>query len=1280
MRAILFGLFVLVSCLSVSAKGDTLHEGLLFYIDAENGLNATFSKGDPTPIFASGVAVVESGPVGNSLDLSPKLSLAWPAAQNIYAKHGTITFWVRVKEGLSDKPLPLFRVSSADSSTWDFTWLRIDWNGKGVDAFVTDTNLARLRLSSFDTVTEDDWLHVAFGWDEDWGGKLWLNGKLASKKQQKSALDQGLWGFGPVQRIVAPWSVHSAYNMMIASQFDEIRIYDRLLTSEDVYALFSGQSESILYAAPQATSLLTRQRRLGFTPNNLKAIPLARPFTRVKKVAFSDTRDQLQAQFKGADGIRETTWPGIYNRADLPGRNDYFILPDWNVYSTSGYQYDLTLVDEHWNHLEITGSAFGELQYGGQLIGSRPEQTERTTHHFSQSMKGGKLTFLSKKKDMPIQEIAAYLVDSTPPSEPVFSLAYKLQPAVKPKDILNLAEVIRFVEGRYAPDERSLQLVAMPDWEPLRYKPPKLSNSRNNDSSPVVHIMIPADFRDVAPGSSPTRLSYGWKNMQVGLDGITLSLPELYHKDQGAKAEPLPINIRLKDPLWPARDLIDVNLKVTPGQTHTIWLDIRDRILPSDKSLYFTLASDEAAFSGANLSDMAVTLSFKTIDLALPEHIADHLEQARDNLANLVEEQPNIRLFPVWDRFEKDISAVLRYVPDNQLARSLWVEKNPEQPYTLDEHPTPTDNVPEWAWYQKQLLTTYREFVNWWIDHRQLQSGPGKGEFGGGLSDDTDLTNHWVPLALMGVDSEKVRRSQLALLKATHNNGMWQDGLNRIKNDELHAYEEGVNALAQAMQLNWGQPDIFEQALDVVRNYPRLIETNPEGHAHFISFYFSQSDIDLSPAMGWQKNRSYLITHPGLLLVDYNGASPVKNLLLRSLDDWIAHRSSQADNLPAQIQWQSDKATGSGVGLAVHNFWAAYRWTKDEKYLAPIIPRIADADLSAVSEINANIVTELPDGNRLIDAIIKGELTGRNNYIDRNLGGITTRDFADYIRWNATGDTHILASLYKREWQQAKGRLPYLTEAEAWTDRVSMATEALQRTRLGGVSHKRNAYYPGNLVSWLFTQNGQSIAGDEVALLLRQLSATSFEVTSYGFSKKEITAHMTGWDLTPGVWQIKQRGQNQQTLSVAKVYLARGETVDLPIAPGRTQSFEFSLIDAEPDPSERVDIAISANDITLADQALEIVVHNLSMRNSPQGTVYLVDETGTTLSSTRFDAMPSVIDLLPKRQTVSIPLPDSVRGSDIQLTLVLDGQPEEISLSNNKVGIKIPTHFAIKHD
>ena len=66
-----------------------------------------------------------------------------------------------------------------------------------------------------------------------------------------------------------------------------------------------------------------------------------------------------------------------------------------------------------------------------------------------------------------------------------------------------------------------------------------------------------------------------------------------------------------------------------------------------------------------------------------------------------------------------------------------------------------------------------------------------------------------------------------------------------------------------------------------------------------------------------------------------------KKLLLEIADGLLAQRT-QAENgnfyLPSDVLFPSGEGVGrSTAGNSTHLFWAAYRWTGDEKYLLPVI-------------------------------------------------------------------------------------------------------------------------------------------------------------------------------------------------------------------------------------------------------------------------------------------------------------------------------------------------------
>ena len=97
----------------------------------------------------------------------------------------------------------------------------------------------------------------------------------------------------------------------------------------------------------------------------------------MRKVEIHDAYDLKRWWWKGCDGIRETTWPGVFNRSRLKGRNDYFQLPDWDCYSTSGIQVRFNMPQEPWNYVEISGGAFGRLGVTPNSDGSADREFDR---------------------------------------------------------------------------------------------------------------------------------------------------------------------------------------------------------------------------------------------------------------------------------------------------------------------------------------------------------------------------------------------------------------------------------------------------------------------------------------------------------------------------------------------------------------------------------------------------------------------------------------------------------------------------------------------------------------------------------------------------------------------------------------------------------------------------------------------------------------------------------------------------------------------------------------
>jgi hypothetical protein len=1238
--------------------------GLLFYLSADKSLRADVAAGDPVPNFSDHVKALPGGAKGGYLETQDDGILTWNAARNIYAQRGTVAFDWRSRYPVGVAPFPIFRVGYADHTSWDMVWLRIDWNGHGFDAFVTDDNLARTRVSFAipKAPAADQWVHLAFTWDETQGVRLYVDGKLAAKKDAVAVYDTGLDQFGFATRVVSPHQVQSRYNFMRGGDFDELRIYDQALDDSQIAALARDQAPDAPAVAPRdMAQAATRDEwwlRYGWNRPGDRPSLLEAPVTRIRKVEFADAKDKKEWMWKATDGIPETTWPGVYNRSRLPGRDDYFELPDWNTYVEGGQKLTLALPNEPFNHLEIQGAAFGPLTYqapggaGETRLGDRPKGQERTFNQFDKAMTGGVLTVTNIEQETPIQEIWAY--DFGPGSEPAGTrkLSYTIRTGVLP-DYPDLNQLNGFIKGRYPADEQST-VVALPDGAPSRAR-----KADTGKRMPLVHVLIPYEF-GASPADEPLYRSwnYGWENMEDALDGIAIDLPAL--KVKPTHGDAFPLNIQVKDPLWPDRNLMDVSVSVKPGEARTLWLDTRDRILPN-RSFYLTIAGAGQDFDASQLDGAKIRLVFKAREAGKAEHIQDRLNQVKDNWGYLVEEHTASKREALYRRLVGDATDLFRVDPDNAIGRQYWADimygNQGPLPYAQPAAPTGT---PLWAFRQLEDLKNVRKYINWWIDNRQVDYG----DFGGGISDDTDLVEQWPGLALMGVDSEKVRDSQMRLADAAYKNGMFTNGLSTIVTDELHSYEEGINSNSEAMYINWGDPKVVERLMTTVKAYSRIIEVNPAGHLHFNTSWYNGAMSYREGPWEWSKYYSYLETHPGVLMGQFNADPTARKVVTGLADGILAHGKQGADGawtFPDEINWRTDATRGTlpANSPPMQLMWASYRWTGDRKYLTPILASVDKSGIRAISDLNEN----------LLDALDKRSTWGADAVKKAAAGKADALEL--FLAWQTSGDKKYLETLYGDEMRAAAQRMYMMTEGHWWSDRVEVPSEYLQRSRLGGIALKRNFIYPGHTVSWRFAEPE---GAEQVAILVPGATQNRFKVIAFNTADHPIKATMTTWNVTAGRWKMTAgtdtTGQDKADRDVQsrQVDLERSSPLEVSFAPRQTTVMEFELqTPAATPPEKRPDIGIGRDDLSLKGRELTVKVHSLGAVDAPAGTVQVVDAGGRTVASAVSPPLKAPVDLTPKTASVKLTLPAGFERKGAVVRLALPQGVAEVTQLNNSV-------------
>src|SRR3989475_1673192 len=1248
---LLFG----VCCSSVAAT----EPGLLFYLSGDHEFMADYAAGgDPRPNFLRDVKIISDGAKGPGFECANTQLMSYWAPGNIYAERGTLAFSWRSRYPVGPTAFPIFRVGYSDHSSWDMVWLRIDYNGRGgFDAFVTDINLARIRVTYVmpKFPPPNEWMHLAFTWDETVGVRFYVNGVLAAKQDKQPVLYAGLDQFGPHSRTIGPMQVQSDYNFTRGGDIDEIRIYDRMLSDDNVASIAKGLSPAKI---PDVTRNLNQRRwqdewwlrygwnRKGDVPRYLNSAQ-----TSVRKVEIHDVYDLKRWWWKATDGIRETTWPGVYNRSRLPGRNDYFQLPDWDCYSLSGKSVTFTMPDELWNHLEISGAAWGKMyleKKSEHLLFQRSKDQEKTFHRMPTPIRGEKIRLENVEQEEPIGELSAYYVSAGKESLGSTRLSYTLRIDAQSNDS-SIAAIKNFIDGRYTADEHamivavsdetrasSLGKATMLDERSLinsKFEIPDSRPSLNSQSAirnsqsplPLVHILIPAD---------------GWQSINDGLDGIAIDLPALQVKPTHGSY--FPLNIQVKDPLWPQRNLLDFSFSVKPSEARTLWLDTRDRILPAGKALYLTIAGAGGDFGPGSLESARICLIFKPRSEAAKEHEVDRFTQAIDSYAMLIEEHTNNPRLNLYNRFAADITDLLRVNPNHWLGQTYWYDSNRSHPKPAFTQPTAPDGVPLWAFRQTEQLRNLNRFVLWYIDNRQIENG----EFGGGLSDDNDLTNIWPPTALMGCEPEKIKSSLMREMDAFYNQEMFTNGLSTIQADELHSYEEGIEALGESLLLDYGDPKQLERAMETARSVIKLTGINSAGHRHFKTSYYNGIKMAAEEPWGWSKPSSTLVLHPGIMLVDYNGNPTMKKFITELADGFLVHRQNGVVRQQIAIRFSDDKEAPNNRGSVLPIFWAAWKWTGNPKDLEPF----RDLGARALETIPANALDQLnvrPTwGNEIASLMKSGASIQRPNVANPNSQRLNipppTNYAAMHLGWQMTGDKHFLESLYASQIETSALHQFMNTEGSMWIDRVDVPNAELQRARLGGIAMIRGSLNPGHAVSWTF----QSEADEEsTAILIPNATEQSLKIIVYNLNQSPVTATMTGWNLDPGKWEIVQGiDQNGDDVpdgatTTMTTELERTATIEFKFPSRATTILNLRLVSKGTSYWERPDLGISVEDVKLKRRTISVTVHSLGAVASAPTNLTLFDESGHFLATASVPRLEAPTDLRPRTVTVTLPAP-----------------------------------------
>ena len=929
--------------------------------------------------------------------------------------------------------------------------------------------------------------------------------------------------------------------------------------------------------------------------------------TIVRKVEIHDAYDIKRWFWKANDGIRETTWPGVYNMSRLPGRYDYFVYPDWDCYSRSGQSIKFTLPDEPWNHVEIWGTAWGQLTYEKEhaydnTFAVRTKDEIKSYYQMKDPARGGKLRFDNALIENPIGELGVYYIHEGQAPQGTMSETFSLAPAPAELSDDGLKAVSAFIDGRYPADERAKMVGT------TGAAPKTATQASGSQSWPIVHVMIP----------------YG-NHKEDGLDGIEIQLPALAVK--ATHKGVYPMNIRVKDPLWPMRDLADFSFSVKPNAPQTLWIDTRDRLLPDGRALYISISGAGYGLTPEALKGAQVRLIYKTKEKAVAENEIDRFTQIRDLWGFTSEERPFNPRLNLYNRFVADQADLMKANPNSWLGKAYLyaytrdVKNRPE--YKIPECPK---GVPMWAFLQGEYMDQLEKVFMYHIDNRQISNG----EFGGGLSDDGDFTNLFPGVALMGMEPEKIRHSLELAMEGYYDQDrdpydaslrqlslpLFTNGLATINADLLHAYEDGMQTIGQLMLVDYGNPLYIKRGLENAKSIlEKVTQIAPDGHRYFRSRLYGGTNMAMEDPWQWSGAYSFNVLHTSYMIARYNGNPLLRKMMVEIADGLLAHQDKDG-NIYTEINFSTGEVRGR---TELRNVWqvfkAAYDFTGDEKYLRPIKSRVE-----------------------------------------------TPHKFDQ-------------ASIVKQYTEEIKhlGVLNYPnTEGSGWIDRIYTSYDDLQADRLGGIALTRiQNIYQQNYVSWEIKKPANY---KSLAFFLPDAAPNAINVISFNREQMTVEANMTLWGIKPGKWKVRQgidTNDDQQIDSGATervVYLERGSDLKLSFAPNASTIIKLELVEpASTDCSQRPDLAICKSDVKIVGNEVTVRVYSQGAVGTPETTIELRDANGKRLQTAVVPALEAPLDLVARWADIKLVVPtgtDLVHGS---VTIDPDKKITQITTRNKEV-------------
>lgn len=214
----------------------TLQDGLIFYLDFENRIEASQFQGEAAPRDFSGEAAYLKGVKGEAGHFGQEKmgTLRYSNEGNLEMAEGTLSFWVKPVnwQGSEEHVIPLFQQGVAQRG----------YLGINVSAF--SGGQPTLRLFSQKVADRPD---IVISGDSDWGDGLWRQIIVTWDSDAiRLYTDRGFVREAAIPRVYDAaefdWPTFHIGNRLAETAIDEFRIWNRALTDDEIAQLREAEA------------------------------------------------------------------------------------------------------------------------------------------------------------------------------------------------------------------------------------------------------------------------------------------------------------------------------------------------------------------------------------------------------------------------------------------------------------------------------------------------------------------------------------------------------------------------------------------------------------------------------------------------------------------------------------------------------------------------------------------------------------------------------------------------------------------------------------------------------------------------------------------------------------------------------------------------------------------------------------------------------------------------------------------------------------------------------